>query len=113
MIYKTKPVNEKVIEHRRRVRSVFRSEEGQKVLFNLFHDMGLFRVIHEPEELAMRNQAIMVATELGLLDENRVRLFLKQFLESEIETLEKEDWAKYQESQPEFSTDDGNIPSIE
>ena len=119
MIYSTRPANQKVINHRKEIRTVYRSEEGQKVLFNLLHDMGAFRVIHQPEEFAMRNMAIQIMTELGMLDENRVRLFIKQFMESDIETLEKEDLSKAgQESIDEIPENDdfgifgGDIPPI-
>ena len=103
MIYRSNPANGKVIAHRKEIRSVYRSEEGQKVLFNLLHDMGAFRVIHQPEELAMRNMAIQIMSELGMLDENRIRMFIRQFLGSDIETLEREDLSKVSEETPENS----------
>lgn len=70
---------EKYVDHRRRIRRVYSSEDGQMELFNLLHDMGLFRVI-TPDELDARNRAVLKAEELGLLDERTIRDTLNELL---------------------------------
>lgn len=83
-----RPLTESELAHRRDVRSVYRSGYGQRELFNIFFDAGLFRVI-KPEELDARNRAILKAEELGLLDEERIRQMIAWFFSSDLEALEE------------------------
>ena len=82
-----KMLNEKVIEHRNRVRSVYATEEGKKELFNLLFDCGLFEVI-EPERISTRNFAIKKLQEMGLLDEAVIREIISRWLDSNPQTKE-------------------------
>ena len=91
---KRKPVD---IEARKRIRGVYGTEDGQKELFNLFHDAGLFRVI-KPEELVLRNAMILKAEELGMLDEKRVRMMISQFFSQDITAMEKKDLEETKDS---------------
>lgn len=75
---KKKMLNEEAIKHRERVRNVYKSEDGQKELFNLILDCGILEVIDE-SRLATRNYAIKKLEEIGILDENVIRGFLKSY----------------------------------
>lgn len=81
MIYKSRTLNKKIVEHRRRTRGVYATEAGQEELFNLLHDMGLFRVVTK-KELDARNRAILKLEELGFLDEEVVRAVIANLLTS-------------------------------
>ena len=82
------PLTESTLEHRKDVRSVYRSGYGQRELFNIFHDAGLFKVI-KPDELDARNRAILKAQEMGFLDEDRIRQMIEWFFESDIDSMEE------------------------
>ncbi len=86
-----KKITKDVIDHRERIRSVYRGEDGERILFNLLNDSGVFSVQTDPAKIATRNQAILWMEEMGMLDENRVRLFIHQFLEGGMASLETED----------------------
>lgn len=90
MKYMKTPITEATIKKRKEIRSVYSSEAGQKEIFNLFHDAGLFRVVQE-RELDARNRAILKAEELGLLDEGVIRYLIEYLLTSGIlEKMENE-----------------------
>ena len=74
-------MTDRQLEHRRRLRGVDSSRDGLDELFNLFHEMGMFRVI-PPEELITRNKAVLKAEEMGLLDEDVIRKTLEELLTS-------------------------------
>lgn len=82
-----RPLSESELDHRKDVRSVYRSGYGQRELFNVFCDAGMFRVI-KPEELDARNRAILKAEELGLLDEERLRQAIAWFFSLNLEEIE-------------------------
>ena len=83
-----RPLTESELNHRRDVRSVYRDGYGQRELFNVFCDAGLFRVI-KPEELDARNRALLKAEEIGLLDEERLRQMIEWFFSLNLEQLEE------------------------
>lgn len=87
MIYEKNMIRRNVHEHRKDVRSVYSEGYGQKELFNIFHDAGLFRII-KPEELDARNRAILKAEEIGMLDEGIVRTMIGYFFSLPLDEME-------------------------
>lgn len=83
-----RPLTQAELSHRQDVRSVYESGYGQRELFNIFFDAGLFRVI-KPEELDARNRAILKAEEMGLLDEERIRQMINWFFSSDVTAMEE------------------------
>lgn len=88
MIYEKKGISENIAKSRIDIRKVYSSELGKKELFNLLHDMGLFRVIR-PEELVLRNKAIIKCQEIGLLDEVIVRRLIDIYFDLPLEEIER------------------------
>lgn len=88
-----RPLTASELEHRKDVRSVYENGYGQRELFNIFFDGGLFRVI-TPEELDARNRAILKAEELGLLDEERIRQMIGWFFSSDVDAMEERENSK-------------------
>lgn len=84
-------------ESREKVRKVYSSKEGQDELFNLFHDFGLFRCI-STEELDARNRMILKAEELGMLDEDVIREFIRYFFSLPLREMEARKVEKPNES---------------
>lgn len=80
-------LDREAIEHRKRVRRVYASEDGQKELFNMILDCGLLQVIDETR-LATRNYAIKKLEEMGILDERVIKGIIKTYLESSPSTAE-------------------------
>lgn len=78
---KNRLLNDERIKHRERVRSVYATENGQKELFNLILDCGLFEVI-DSDRLATRNWAIKKLEEIGILDEDVIRGLIKSYFDS-------------------------------
>ena len=93
MIFNGQHLPEEFLANRRKRREVFRSESGQKVLFNMLTDAGCFKPIKTVDEMYSRNLAIKWADEIGLFDENRIRAYIKWFMETDIDQLEKEEQA--------------------
>ncbi len=89
MIYRKQGFrSRKALEHRRKVRAVYKEKEGQDELFNWFHDLGLFRTI-TADELESRNKAIKKAEEIGLLDEQITRFLIACFFELPLDAIEE------------------------
>ena len=87
-------LNEEVIRHRERVRSVYNTETGQKELFNLFFDCGLLSVI-DSDRLACRNLAIKKLEEMGFLDEYVIRDIIRIYFESNPSARERQEAKTY------------------
>lgn len=85
MRYSSSAISDSEFRLRQRHRAVFETEAGQAELFDLLHDMGLFRTI-KPEELVMRNKAVIIADEIGLFDEDMIRKFISDFYRSDLST---------------------------
>lgn len=67
------------VDYRERKLELYRTEEGEKELFNLLSDLGLFKAI-TPEAVNLRNYAIGRLEVLGLLDESKLRKGLNYML---------------------------------
>ena len=89
MIFKGQYIPKEVLDARKRRRRVFRSVEGQNELFNMLTDAGCFKTIKTIDEMYSRNLAIKWADELGLFDEQRIRDYIKWFMESDIDSMER------------------------
>ena len=75
-------LSEKVIEHRKRVRSVYSTSEGRQELFNMILDCGLLEPI-DADRLAMRNYAVKKLQEMGMLDEDVIKSVIKSWFASD------------------------------
>lgn len=93
--------NVNTLEHRKRVREVYKTEAGQQELFNLLHDLGCFEAIG-PEQLDRRDYAIYKLSEIGLLDEKVIRKLLKYFFESD---PDKDEYWRLEEKMKKFEED--------
>lgn len=90
-----KLLKDKVIAHRKRVRSVYSTTEGQQELFNIIFDCGLLEPI-TGEQLACRNWAVKKLQEMGMLDEVVIKRLIKEYFESRPELYELSEQREYE-----------------
>ena len=109
-----KLLKDNVIAHRKRVRSVYSTQEGQQELFNIIYDCGLLSPITS-EQLACRNWAVKKLQEMGILDESVIKRLIKEYFESRPELSEVSEQRQYEkdekkQSEPSYVTyfTDGN-----
>lgn len=79
MILTKQKFSKKDIEHREHKKAFYDCEEGEIEIFNLMFDGGLFRDI-KPEEIPARRLVLARLTEIGLLDEDKIRWMIHKML---------------------------------
>lgn len=84
-------LDDEVIAHRERVRSVYSSKNGRQELFNMIIDSGILDEI-TPDRLSVRNYMIKKLEEMGMLDEHIVRIMIDHFFDIDPCSVEKAEY---------------------
>ena len=86
-------LDDEVIAHRERVRSVYSSKNGRQELFNMILDSGILDEL-TPDRLSVRNYMIKKLEEMGMLDEHIVRIMIDHFFDIDPCSVEKNEYLK-------------------
>lgn len=70
--------------------SVYSTENGRKTLLNLLEDLGTFRQVTTPGEVALRNEGIKIMDELGMLEKDVLKQMLDVFFSMDLRKMLKE-----------------------